>query len=124
MRIIHKITFYYCGTFFDEDSTRVVKTRNPGNVVVPKHAFAFEFFDIVKQNATLEDGRVIEHSERKNSGPMYYPGAKIMTANDVKQEIADNKILLYNMECNGWEKVIKTRMGNFKPYVTGKTVVI
>ena len=124
METKHKVEFFYCGALFDESDTRVVKTKDPEKVVVPEYAFAFSFYDVTEQEATLEDGRAIKYTESKNDDKVYYPGARVMTEKEIVKEIPDSNILVSNMKANKWPKVIKTRMGNFKPYDPDRTIII
>jgi hypothetical protein len=61
--------------------------------------FAFVF-------TTRERGeKDLDSKEVKRSGH-YYLGGRVMTLEDVKREMPDEKILIRNMECNGFAKVV------------------
>lgn len=106
------VEFYYPGAFFDETSTREVKTRDVKSVSVPDGAFGFRFFDVM----STEEGGVRMSSARLNVSPMYYYGGRIMTLDEVRQEMPEARILISNMEGNGYARVIKCGTSNFRPF--------
>jgi len=125
MKKIHKVEFLYPGVLVSESSIEVVETTNPYEIKVPENAFAFKFFDVMEQEAKLEDGRVITHKETKRDDITYFPGGRIMTIEEVEKEVPDNRILISNIKNNSRDnKVIKTRMGNFQYYDKDKTIAI
>ena len=110
------IEFVYPGTLFNETSTKEVKSRDTARVNVPDGAFGFKFFDILE--ATVEaDGKSVKlTSARINESPMFYYGGRIYTRAEAAREIPNNRTLLSNMDGNGWDRVIKTRAGDFQPF--------
>ena len=125
MKKIRKVKFLYPGTMFSEESTEETSATTPYEVKVPKNAFAFEFYTVLEQDARLEDGRTIKHSEVEKDNVTYFPSGRIMTIEEVEKEVPDNRILISNIKNNSKDnKVIKTRMGNFQYYDRDKTRVI
>lgn len=110
------VEYLYPGSFVSEASSVVCGHNNADQIECPDCAFAFRFFDRVTQTATLEDGRTHDHVERENVGGWYYPGGEVLTVEDVEALDGDHRILLSNMRCNGWDKVVRSRLGNFQPF--------
>lgn len=108
------VEFFYPGAFFDETSTREVQSRD-SNVSVPDGAFGFRFFDVM----STDEGGVKMVSDKLNLSPMHYYGGRIMTLDEVRHEMPDARILISNMEGNGYARVIRCRTGNFKPFEDG-----
>jgi uncharacterized protein YcnI len=48
---------------------------------------------------------------------------KAMTVDEVKAEVPNSRTLVSNMQGNGWDKVVKTRCGNFQPLTSLDTIV-
>lgn len=109
------VEYSYPGTFVSATSSEVCGHNNADQIECPDGAFAFRFFDRVTQTATLEDGRTQDHVERENVGGWYYPGGEVLTVDDVESLDGDHRILLSNMRCNGWDRVVRSRRGNFQP---------
>jgi hypothetical protein len=105
----HYVTFYYPGSFFDEDETREIAAR--GQIgKVPRGAFGYQEWDREERSI---DGETLK-GQPKNRGPMVYFG-EVLTADDVKKLPGDHGILLSNMRGNNWPRVVRTVRGNFKP---------
>lgn len=113
------VKFWYRGAFVDEDSCRMVNSRDIGALIIPQSVYALEFYDI---RIAHESGGVLK-SEPFNRSPKLFYGGQIMTVADVEREIPDHDILLDNMRINGWARVIKTRAGHFLPFVDGNILL-
>ncbi len=109
----------YPGSFVSEQSISEVKNRSMPTEL-PKGYFSFNFYD---QEEINQGGEKLM-GKPKNYSKEYYPGGRLMTLAEVKAEVPNSKILQSNMECNEWDKVIKTRRGNFQPYDAAKNEVI
>lgn len=105
----HYVTFYYPGSFFDEEEVRAIPAR--GQIgAVPKGAFGYQEWDREEREI---DGETLK-GQPKNRGPMVYFGTVLTTA-DVERLPGDHTILLSNMRGNNWPRVVRTVRGNFKP---------
>ena len=110
------IEFLYSGVLVSEISTYEVKTRDPSKVKVPENAFGFKFFDILSVIVDA-DGRKVElTSERINVSPMHYYGGTLHTVEELKREFPNARILISNIEDNGYERAIRCRTGNWQPF--------
>jgi hypothetical protein len=106
----HFVTFYSPGTIVAEattkpiDSWNVKKAMSLARKVKERHGatpYAFQFSTRGREKDEL-DSRVI-----KQSGT-YFLGGKILTISDIKrQNDPKDRILIENMECNGWKKVVR-----------------
>src|SRR5688572_7901851 len=106
----HYIEIFYPGSFVAESSTAKVDSRTYPKTL-PKGAYAFRFYD---REEIEKDGEILK-GNAKNYSVTYFPGAVAMDVDEVKAKVPDSRILVSNMEGNGWKKVIKTRRGNFLP---------
>ena len=55
-------------------------------------------------------------SERINVSPMRYYGGKLYTVAELKREFPNERILISNIEGNGYDKAIRCRTGNWQPF--------
>jgi hypothetical protein len=80
---------------------------------MPKHAYGFRFYESVTKTVT-EDNETFVKTESINKGPWHYVG-QAKTLAEVKLERPQSKILIANMEGNGWDTVCVTIQGNTVP---------
>lgn len=73
--------------------------------------------------AAREDGKKMRDTEIFNEGGKFYPGGVVYSLNDIKAMGQDFHILALNMEGNDWPKVVKTRAGNFQPFLDEDVVL-
>ena len=108
----HFVTFLSPGTFVNEETTKSIDSwdvetaTEMARAITERHnskPFAFYF-------STRERGENdLESHEAKRSG-RYYLGGEIETIDDVRaRNNPDERILLSNMECNGWDRIITNR---------------
>lgn len=123
--IKHFVTFSSPGTFFSEERTLEIDSWDAAKAVEMSKGiverynatpFAFRFTTRGRSEEEL-DSKIIAMSNR------YYLGGTAMTVEDVKREVPDSKILVSNMELNGWERVIKTPFGNIQPLHDGDVIL-
>ena len=116
----HYIQWHFAGSFFSNVKLQEVPDRRDtlGDTVPPDGAYGFRFLS--RQEVEI-DGEVMTGAQR-NESPMTYFG-EVLTLEQVKQLPGDNRILISNMEGNGWERVVRTILGNFQPLRDGDVVV-
>jgi hypothetical protein len=112
------VTFFYPGSFFPETSIREVAERSLTPDEIPNGCYAYRFHSQVE--GTL-DGEKVVGSPKDYSG-MFYIG-EVLTLEQVKEKYPTNKILISNIEGNGWDVVVRTRLGNFQPLSQGDKVI-
>jgi hypothetical protein len=117
MSIQQYIEFYFPGAFVSETEVHPVASRN-APVVMPLGAYAYRFFarQEAEMNGEILRGKAHDHS------PMTYFG-KALTLDEVKALDGDYRILISNMECNRWNRVVRTVRGNFQPLLDGDVVL-
>lgn len=103
------VEFYFAGSFMSEISVHEVENRNRP-IDIPPNAFGYSFYD---REETVIDGEKLTGAI-KNRSPMTYFG-QAMTLDEVKRNVPNSNILISNMQCNGWDKVVRTKLGNFQP---------
>lgn len=99
------VTFYWPGAIVAETSESPIDSWN-----------VEEAINMARKNKTLPYGFIFTTRERnendldshesKKSG-IYYLGGDVLTLKDVKsRNNPDDKILISNMECNHWDKIV------------------
>lgn len=117
----------YPGLLFSEDETIEVKSRDAHDIAKRyKNAFAFRFYDQARTKVELDGKTQTVYGKRRNESKLYYPDGKTFTVKEIKSQLGEKEhsILISNMECNGWGKVVRTRMGNFQPFDSNKDKII
>lgn len=119
------VEILFPGTLFPEEQVQEVLSRKPQTVAkkLPKGAFCFQFFDQICKEVIVDGETRTICGKRKNESGRYYPEGKVYTAKEIAALGPDYRILLSNMECNDWPKVVKTRCGNWQPF-TEKDAII
>lgn len=109
------VEFHSPGTFVSEVSVHEIewidiqKAKEMANSIHERYGakpFAFQF--IIKERKDDElDSRIIEKSDF-----YYLPHCKVFTLADiVAEKDPKNNILIGNMKCNGWDKIIMVMDG-------------
>ena len=106
----HFVTFFSPGTFVAEDTTRSIdswdvnKAKEMAKSIKERYGatpYGFQFSTRERKDDEL-DSKVIQRSG------MYYLGGKVLTVSQLeKMNDPKNKILISNMKCNGWKRVIQ-----------------
>lgn len=111
------VEIFYPGSFFPETKVQEVKDRTP--IDLPNGAFAFSFFD---REETKINGEVLYGKEKNRSGRFY--AGELFTLEEVKEKFPENRILISNLENNGYDRVVKTIRGNFQPFTSNDTMLV
>lgn len=112
------VEFFYPGAFVSTTGSLEVTDRD-GDFDIPKWAYAWRYYDkekIVRNGKTYKSGRL-------NISGLVYPEGEVLSADDVRQYLPNNHILLCNMKTNGWRNVIRTPIGQFFPFEADDTVL-
>ena len=106
----HFVTFYSPGTFVSEETTKpidawdVEKAKALARTITERYSATPYGFQFTTRSRTDEelDSRVVARS------PMYWLGGKVETLEELKARAtsADDRILVENMESNGWDRII------------------
>lgn len=108
----HFIQFLSPGSFFSESSSKQVKSRDDSKVKIGKYSFGYRFYDR-NEFSNPDTGELMTGKPLNHSNWTYF--GETMSVNQVKKNVKDNRILVANMENNGFKKVVKTKFGQFIP---------
>ena len=105
----HFVTFLSPGTFVHEQSTEPVDSwnvdaaREMARDVKERHgATPFAFYFTTRSRGDSE----LDSRETARSG-RYFLGGEVQTLGEIKARgNPDDRILISNMECNGWDRVV------------------
>lgn len=104
----HFVTFQSPGTFFNEETTKPIKSwnvekaREMANSITERYNAKPYAFYFSTRERTAKD---LDSKETKTSGRYFLKG-RIMTLEDVQRQYPDEKILICNMRCNKWKKIV------------------
>lgn len=110
------IRFFYPGSFVSETSVRQVESRE-APTEIPKGAFGWNFYD---KTLIVENGEELWGKEKNTSGKTYI--GEVYDIARVKAEMPNERILISNMENNGYKSVVVTGRGTF-PLNDGDRVI-
>lgn len=107
------VTFHSAGSFVAETTTKEIDSWNVD--VAKKMAediterygakpYGFNFITKSRDDNDLD-------SKVSDSSGMYYINCRMLTLEDVEKEKGKSSILYSNMECNGWNRVVTTKVG-------------
>lgn len=100
---VYYVEYLHFGLLFSETSRKKISDPDPKKVKQVDGAYGFR---IIKQEQVLDGSGVFKGSQKYLPGEYYFNGA-VYTLNQVKDQFPDEKILISNMECNNYKKVIK-----------------
>jgi len=111
----HFVTFLSPGTFMHEhrtepiDSWDVERAKQMAETVIERYnATPYCFYFTTRERGPHD----LDSHESKRSGNYYLPHCKVETLAEVKKRNdPKERILLSNMECNGYKKVVTTTKG-------------
>jgi len=110
----HFVTFFSQGTFVAEtsclsiDSWDVEEAKKKARGIKERHDAVPYGFRFSTRSRGVDD---LDSKETKTSG-MYYLGGKVETLKQVKARATkDDAILVSNMECNNWKRIVTTTNG-------------
>ena len=108
----HYLETYYPGFLVSDTSVEEVDHRDPKRVELDDRAYAFRFFD--RTVTTTPDGEALMGKPKNHSG-LIFPEGRVMTPEDVERDMPGEKILISNMRCNGYKRVVHTKFGQTFP---------
>jgi hypothetical protein len=114
----HYVEFYYPGTFVAETETREVASRDVPPDDVPRGAYGYRFFD---REEVEQDGETLR-GERKNWSPTTFYGHEY-TVEQLKAEFPSERILISNVEGNGYKRAVRTDRGWWQQLSDGDVVL-
>lgn len=111
-KIIYYVTYHSPGAFFAENS-KIEVPNHDMKVILKKSENAYSF-TLTKKTVFIKDG--VPFSSPEWGAITYFIDAEIFTLAEVKKQFLDSKILISNMEINGYDSIIKTNCGWFLPF--------
>lgn len=113
------VEFFMPGIMFPNTTIREVKDRNANALLVPPGVYKFVYFDM-REITYLGD--VYTSDKRLNVSGNYYIGGTVHTLDDIPNT-EQYRILLDNMRCNHWDRMIECSTGNWQPFNAGDIVI-
>ena len=113
--------YYLPGSFVAEETTLVLSEGTPEEALskAPKRAFAFK----LRTTKVAEIDDQILRGQPEYSGHYYLPGAVQLSKDEVAEAEGERSILRRNMEYNGWDYVVRTKLGNYQPLEANDVVL-
>ena len=104
------VRFWRPGLLVGEDWENYVGSLDPAEIEWPKDAYAFT----LHEREDVVDGDQTFKGTSRQVGPTYYhPDSRVETLEEVKRNPKASRILVQNMECNGWTAIIWSRWDNW-----------
>lgn len=116
--LIHYVEFSFAGAIFCECSVEKIAERKAELVKLPEGAFRYQFFD--REEIEVDGEKIF--GKRKNESAFTYFGKKY-TLEEVKKMFPQEELLIRQMERKGWNQVVQTCIGNWKPLEKGDIVI-
>jgi hypothetical protein len=107
------IEYYYPGILFSESSKEDVESFDPSELTIPDACFGFEYHSVEE---IFIDEKWRPLTETNKSHGMIYPDGEIFDEEKLIAENQNKGFLLDNMRGNGWNLVVRTKVGNFQPF--------
>lgn len=102
------VTFMSPGTMCAEKTTKPIKKWHKNKAIAmskkieERHgALPYGFYFTCREN----NGISLDSTQVAISR-MYYLGGEILTLEEVKKKLPEESVLISNMECNGWNRII------------------
>ena len=111
----HFVTFLSPGTFMAEDTTKPIESwdvkaaQKMAEAITERHnAIPYAFYFTTRTRSDNE----LDSKESKRSPTYYLPHCKVETLAEIKKRNDPKEsILVSNMECNGYKRVVTTTKG-------------
>ena len=108
----HFVTFLSPGTFVAETDTKPIKSWNVSSarrmakkIVQRYNAVPYGFYFTTRGRSSKE----LNSHEMSRSAMYYLPHCRVETLDEIRQRNDPREsILVSNMECNGWDRVVTT----------------
>ena len=103
------VTFYSPGTFVAETTTKSIDSWDVDLAIKMSEEIKERYGALPYgfQFSTRERGENDLDSHESKTSPFYYLGGDVFTVEQLKERgNLDDHILISNMECNGWDKVV------------------
>lgn len=119
----HWIEYVSPGSFFPEKWIKKCKKGTTArDIKWPKNAYAFSLW----KRTDIIEGKKTFRGKYERIGPLYYhPDSVIESLSEAKNNPNSTRILISNMESNGWDYIVWNRWGHGpQPYDNTKDRVL
>lgn len=125
MQVVQKAELLMPGSFFNETDELDLQGRTVEEIAgeVSPSVFGIRTFRRVEGEVMVDGKPVRVSSGNLDYSGTTYIGGQVLTLDEVKRTVPDSRTLVSNMEGNGWDKVIRTRAGNFQPFEANDRVI-
>jgi hypothetical protein len=107
---VHYVTFWSPGSFVAEEWTVPVDSPDPRKVAWPDNAYAFRMF---KREDVIDGDKTYQGKPERIGKIYYHPDSSVQSLDEARTNPRATRILISNMEGNGWQQVIWTRWGTW-----------
>ncbi|MEQ1705911.1 MAG: hypothetical protein ABL867_08095, partial [Rickettsiales bacterium] len=111
------VEFIHPGDFFSKSSIKEIPSRD-AKIELPESAYAYRMFD----HETVVIGEKKFSTERYNVSGLNYVDGDVLSVDDVKKTVPNNRAIVSNMQINKWDYVVCDRSGNFHSLNKGDSV--
>lgn len=120
----HMAKYLLPGAFFNESVSKEIPERTVEAAVAaaPKHAFAFEFYDVEEPDFDFDTTRFEVRPKALDRSPTHYIGGKVFNLIEI-EHMENVGVLASNMRANHWDEVVQCRTGNWQPFKDGDVLV-
>lgn len=117
------VRFWSPGLVFGNQWTQDIDHLDPARIEWPENAYAFSLH---QRTDIIDDDDQRFEGKSQQVGPLYYhPKSYVETLEEVKERLPNERILIDNMECNGYHRIIWTRWNNWpQPYDPDKIAIL
>jgi hypothetical protein len=125
MNIQDRISYSIAAGFFPETYTADISERSAAAAftVLPPEAYSFYFYKVDTDLPEVGEHFRVE-SVPFDKSPTHYVDGVVYTKADVEKMGDEMRILLSNMEGNGWSHVIKCNTGGWQPFDPREDILV
>ncbi len=117
--------YFYPGSMVNEASSEDVNGRSLQQLAseADSYAFAVRTYKDVVGKVEVEGAIVEIKSAPFNISGLAYIDGEVFTLDDVKNQFPEHRTLISNMEGNRWDKVVRSRCGNWQPFNNDDSII-
>jgi formylmethanofuran dehydrogenase subunit E len=113
-KITKQYVRYFIPSILVDETTTMEFNGNIKEAIenAPRGAHKFQFH----KRTDVEDGENLFRGKEEITSPQYYIDAKVYTLEEVKMQFPEKDILISNMECNKFDRIVMTNRGSAQPF--------
>jgi hypothetical protein len=115
--LVQRATLFKPGSFFPEESTKDLDDRTLEEVAreAGPDVFAVQSFWQMRTTAIVDGEQQVGYGPPFARSSRLYVGGTVYTVEELKAAFPDERVLIHNIEGNGYERAIYCRTGNWQP---------